>query len=402
VGGNGNGQAEEGETVKLYFTVSNIWLPLDAAGVIASAGAAGITFTDDYSYLGDIPTQGSADNHSDWVQFQVDSLFVGKPVTFTLHVEGNGGSYAHDFDVRVPVGTPQILIVDDDYPSAEDYLSYYTAALDSLDCIYDIWDTQNKGEPDFSFNNYRYAIWFTGDHKTSLFSQAQVESLMSFLDSGGGLFLTSQDAAEILSASANPWDTLFLKNYLHVSYRGGCSRLLVAAYPEDEVGDDLWIFPGSTPGANNQDSKDNLAPDSMADTVLVYADIGFAPTDSVAAVKFAGDYKVVFFGFGFEAINSSGIYFHGHWLSQPDLVMQKVLDWLKTPSHYVPGDATGDQNVDAADVVYLISYLYRNGPAPDPPEAGDANGNCVIEAGDVVYLIGYLFRGGPPPQPGCA
>jgi hypothetical protein len=81
--------------------------------------------------------------------------------------------------------------------------------------------------------------------------------------------------------------------------------------------------------------------------------------------------------------------------------MQKVLDWLKTPSHYVPGDASGDQNVDAADVVYLISYLYRNGPAPDPPEAGDANGNCVIEAGDVVYLIGYLFRGGPPPQPGC-
>ncbi|NIN01455.1 MAG: M6 family metalloprotease domain-containing protein [candidate division Zixibacteria bacterium] len=401
-GGNGNGRPEEGETVRLYFTVSNIWLPLDGASVTASADAAGITFTDDYAYLGDIETGGSADNYSDPLEFVVDSLFVAKPVIFTLHVEGNVGSYSHDFSVRVAVGTARILIADDDSGSAEDYLSYYTAALDSLNYIYDVWDTQNKGEPDFSFNDYRYLIWFTGDHKTSMFNQAQVESLMSFLDNGGGLFLTSQDAAEILSGSINPWDTLFLRDYLHVSYAGDCSRHLVGAYPGDEVGDDLWIFPGNTPGANNQTSKDNLVPDSLADTVLVYAEIGFVPTDSVAATKFAGDYKVVFFGFGFEAINSSGDYFHGHWLSKPDLVMQKVLAWLKTPLHYVAGDADGNQTVNAGDIVYLINYLFRDGPAPDPLEAGDANGNCVLEAGDIVYLISYLFRGGPPPEPGCA
>jgi M6 family metalloprotease-like protein len=401
-GGNGNGKPEEGETVKLYLTISNIWLPLNGAAAVASVDTAGITFTDDYSYLGNIPTGGSANNYADPMEFVVDSPFPGKPVTFTLHVEGNDGSYTLDFDIVIAVGKAQILIADDDAGSVEDYAHYYTSTLDSLSLIYDIWDTQNKSEPDFSFNEYLYLIWFTGDHKTSLFNRAQVESLMSFLDNGGRLLLTSQDAVEVLAGSPDPWDTLFLRDYLHTAYGGDCSRHLVAGYPGDEVGDTLWIYPGNVPGANNQISKDNLIPDSLADTVLVYAGTGFVPTDSVAGVKFQGDYKVVLFGFGFEAINSSGDYFHGQWLSNPKFVMQRVLEWLKLPWQYVPGDANGDQVVGAGDIVFLISYLYKNGSAPDPLEAGDANGNCAIEAGDMVYLLTYLFRGGPPPLPGCA
>ncbi|MHC4499660.1 MAG: hypothetical protein ACYS21_11175, partial [Planctomycetota bacterium] len=40
---------------------------------------------------------------------------------------------------------------------------------------------------------------------------------------------------------------------------------------------------------------------------------------------------------------------------------------------YLSGDANGDAVVDPADVVYLINYLFKSGPAPDPLEAGDAN-----------------------------
>ncbi len=108
---------------------------------------------------------------------------------------------------------------------------------------------------------------------------------MSFLDHGGNLFLTSQDAAEVLSGSSDPWDTLFVKNYLHTGYNGFSPRHLVAGKPGDEVGDNLWIYPESTPGANNQSSKDILAPDWNADTVAVYAGIGFSPSDSVAGER---------------------------------------------------------------------------------------------------------------------
>jgi hypothetical protein len=65
------------------------------------------------------------------------------------------------------------------------------------------------------------------------------------------------------------------------------------------------------------------------------------------------------------------------------------------------GDVTADEAVAAGDVVYLISYLFRGGPAPDPLCVGDVNCNDVEAADDVVYLISYLFRGGLPPCPYC-
>ncbi len=65
---------------------------------------------------------------------------------------------------------------------------------------------------------------------------------------------------------------------------------------------------------------------------------------------------------------------------------------------FLRGDTNGDGRITLSDVIFLISYLYRDGPAPDPLEAGDANSDGQIELGDVLYIINYLFRGGPPPQ----
>ncbi len=78
---------------------------------------------------------------------------------------------------------------------------------------------------------------------------------------------------------------------------------------------------------------------------------------------------------------------------------QAVLAAMNT---HLAGDANGDGVVDLADVVYLLNYLYRSGPAPDPMASGDPNDDCVVELGDLVYLINYLYQGGPAPQQGCA
>ncbi|MCK4225038.1 MAG: hypothetical protein KAX39_07640 [candidate division Zixibacteria bacterium] len=61
------------------------------------------------------------------------------------------------------------------------------------------------------------------------------------------------------------------------------------------------------------------------------------------------------------------------------------------------GDANGDEVIDLGDVVYLINYLYKGGPAPDPLEMGDNNCDEVVDLGDLVYLINYLFKNGPLP-----
>ncbi len=63
----------------------------------------------------------------------------------------------------------------------------------------------------------------------------------------------------------------------------------------------------------------------------------------------------------------------------------------------IVGDANGDGDINAEDIIYLINYLFRGGPPPYIMAAGDANGDGEVNAGDIVYLIQYLFHGGPPP-----
>ena len=65
------------------------------------------------------------------------------------------------------------------------------------------------------------------------------------------------------------------------------------------------------------------------------------------------------------------------------------------------GDVDASGTVTSADIVYLINYVFKSGPAPTHPNNGDVNASCVVNAADVIYLVGYVFKGGPEPQAGC-
>jgi hypothetical protein len=47
--------------------------------------------------------------------------------------------------------------------------------------------------------------------------------------------------------------------------------------------------------------------------------------------------------------------------------------------------------------MYLVSYIFKNGPSPIPRQSGDANADNDVNVGDVVTIINYVFKGGPPP-----
>jgi hypothetical protein len=66
---------------------------------------------------------------------------------------------------------------------------------------------------------------------------------------------------------------------------------------------------------------------------------------------------------------------------------------------WIRGDANGDGQVNLADAVYLVNYLFIGGPPPDPMDAGDANCSGDVDLADAVYIVNWLFIGGPPP--GC-
>lgn len=64
-------------------------------------------------------------------------------------------------------------------------------------------------------------------------------------------------------------------------------------------------------------------------------------------------------------------------------------------------DADSQSVVNSSDVVYLISYVFGDGPAPRPVKSGDVDNNGRIDLSDVVYLINYIFGGGHEPCYDC-
>jgi hypothetical protein len=64
----------------------------------------------------------------------------------------------------------------------------------------------------------------------------------------------------------------------------------------------------------------------------------------------------------------------------------------------VAGDQNHDGVVTASDVIYLVNFVFKAGPDPQPCQAlGDANCDAAVTAGDIIYLVNHTFKGGPPP-----
>jgi hypothetical protein len=68
-----------------------------------------------------------------------------------------------------------------------------------------------------------------------------------------------------------------------------------------------------------------------------------------------------------------------------------------TTDNYIAGDANNDGRVNVGDVIYLINYIFKSWPSPQPPALGDSNCNYRTSLEDIVYLINFIFKNGPPP-----
>lgn len=64
---------------------------------------------------------------------------------------------------------------------------------------------------------------------------------------------------------------------------------------------------------------------------------------------------------------------------------------------YMRGDANADGTINVGDAVYIINFIFKDGPAPTPDIAGDTNCDDTINVGDAVAIINYIFKGGDAP-----
>jgi len=64
------------------------------------------------------------------------------------------------------------------------------------------------------------------------------------------------------------------------------------------------------------------------------------------------------------------------------------------------GDPNGNGQITLPDVIYLVNYVFKGGPAPVPEKCdGDANNDNQVGLIDIIYLANYIFKDAPPPQP---
>lgn len=66
------------------------------------------------------------------------------------------------------------------------------------------------------------------------------------------------------------------------------------------------------------------------------------------------------------------------------------------------GDVNNNGSITSADIIYMVGFIFKNGPAPLPCTAtGDWNCSGTVTAADVLHLVIYVFRGSDWPCDVC-
>ena len=64
---------------------------------------------------------------------------------------------------------------------------------------------------------------------------------------------------------------------------------------------------------------------------------------------------------------------------------------------YICGDADYIDGLDIGDLIYLVDYMFDEGPAPILMFAVDVDSDEGFDIGDLVYLVDFMFYEGPDP-----
>ena len=91
-----------------------------------------------------------------------------------------------------------------------------------------------------------------------------------------------------------------------------------------------------------------------------------------------------------EGSSTNYIVNHGYW--------QEFV--TAGPCDCEPGEADGTPPINILDIVYIINYKYKEGPAPVPYALCSADArceDCIVNILDIVYIINYKYKEGPPP-----
>lgn len=317
-------------------------------------------------------TDGSYQHNLPVGQYTVTVVMRGYRIIKRVVTVGDGATTEEDFRLET---NPTILLIDSGRWQQESQIRYYQDTLDQLLYQYDLWEitrpfSTTKDIPTADLlKEYDIVIWSAPFDSPGYINADQ--PVVDYLNAGGNLLLSGQDIAYFDGGGG-----AFGRREYFASH-------LKANYVADNAGTDGVVGADSGPlaglsltiagdgGANNQQTPDVVAitePD-FAEPLLYYDNGGLA----AVGIGICVPYRVIYLGFGFEAINQS---------ANRVAVMQRSLDWLmETPpaTAFEVSESEGVQVGRFGDRVTHTLRLRNSGTSADIYQLFSRGNNWTIE-----------------------
>jgi len=297
--GDNNGIPEAGEKIQLVLSLINDWAEASDFSINMTCNDPALDIEIASSGFPPIAMGGIASNIDSPFEFQIPETYDSRIDSFFFDITANGGEYHIQLAAEANVGRPQILIVDDDNGDPSQLQDYLKTPLYLERTPYDIWDKSHQGSPTaFDLTPYHVVMWLTGDAREYILSVDDREALRIYLDYKGNLFLTGQGLAKELQM----YDQPFLNDYLKAGFIRDTTLIPFLNSGDGPVSTGMkGVKIYGTSGANNQTVTNIVEPVNGGVAEWAYP-VG---TGEYCAVSYNGEYKTVFFAFGFEAITSN-------------------------------------------------------------------------------------------------
>jgi hypothetical protein len=304
------------------------------------------------------------------------SMEGGGSVTLTVQSRANPALLRSLEFVGITSGT-DVLVVDDD--GEQLYEEYYEEALNG-DVTFGTWIRCCKEITSIDLNFFETVIWETGEASPTL-SLSDIHALSAYLDGGGNLFLSGQDIGWSLCDPASPdfseTPCDFYHNYLHATYQANSADdFTLSGVAGDAVSHGLDIEISGEGGANNQTSPSVVSPIGPAREVFMYDE-----THCGAVRVETGTYKVVYFAFGFEAINNEN-------------TRQRILGNILNRFAYdgEKGDMDNNGSLDVIDLILNVNIILSiTEPTPNELWQGDFNNDGGVDVLDLIDMVNAIL-----------
>ncbi len=261
----------------------------------------------------------------------------------------------------------RVIIVDDDESNYEDFIKASCDSLNISSAIWNLADAKLTTEVASTFNTL---LWSVGWNFPSLDATDRAY-ISSYLDSGEkNLFITGQDIGwDLCDSQSDNNDIEFYNNYLHANFLSDNVNNTSLTGEAGSIMDNLSIEIAGGDGANNQEYPSKISPNG-ANSVSIFKYGNNLGTGAIASTHNESS-KVVYFAFGYEAINN---------VQSRNDVMARILDYF--------GVLVGNEdNTVIAEAKAGINKVY-----PNPFNPTTTIDLSIVKSGKVKVDI-YNVRG---------